>query len=396
MKKINIILLDFLMSALLLIVAVMSVSCSSDEPKEPGTALRTVLVYMVADNNLSGYGLKDIGEMKQGMRASKLPEGYRWIVYHSGKDGNPKLIEIDNLGNEIILAEYTDGESSVSISRMRSVIEDTKRLAESNEYGLVLWSHGTGWLSESGSLSVDDRDGAVMMPLSFGNDGVHAYRMKISSLAEALSGNDFDFIYFDCCHMATVEVAYELRGVTDEVVASATELGVDGMPYEKNVVPLLSGDCYAAAQNTFGFYADRYAAGSDYGCSISLLNLKAINSLAESTRQVLARNSVLPSDYVPVKYFRRLVVPEGMYDFKHYVNALCGDDAALYQQWLRRFNDVVKYHSTTRKVYGLDASQFAGLASNIIFSPEEIEPQNDKYKYRETAWWADVVSTVFR
>ncbi len=387
----------FVQWLLLLIITFVVASCSIDEPENPPKVTdKTVLVYMVADNDLGGYANKDLSEMKAGMRKQGVPENCRWIVYYSGGDGAPRLIEIERTGQEKVLMRYTKDELSVSVSRMRKVVADMKILAPAESYGMVLWSHGTGWQSESGALSVELNGNVVSAPHSFGWDGVNAYRMKITSLAEALSGMRFDFLYFDCCHMATVEVAYELRGVSDVMVGCAPELGVDGMPYDLNVKELLKGDCESAARNTFGVYSAEFATGKGYGCSISLLNLSALDGLADATRKVFAVSVTLPSDYTPVKYYREVVLTGGLYDFNHYVKALCGDKQALYQQWQRELAKVVEYHATTNRVYGLVATNFSGLACNIVHSKEDLEPQNDNYGYRETSWCNDIVKPFFK
>ncbi len=48
--------------------------------------------------------------------------------------------------------------------------------------------------------------------------------MEISDFAAALGDCHFDFIVFEACFMAGVEVAWELREKTDYVVASAAEI----------------------------------------------------------------------------------------------------------------------------------------------------------------------------
>lgn len=375
-------------------ITVFSVSCSKQEEDSPVLITRTVLVYMVADNDLKGYAYRDFAEMKKGMQQQNVPSNCRWVVYFSAGDGNTRLIEIGRDGKETVLAEYTDAELSVSVSRMQRVIADIKRIFPSNNYGLVLWSHGTGWLSESGALSVSSNAAPKMSTLSFGYDGPRGSRMKISSLGRALSGVRFEFIYFDCCHMATAEVAYELREVTGNMIASATELGLDGMPYDQNVPMLLCGEYEKAAENTFRFYADRYAVGIDYyGCSISVLDLLSMNRLASVTNEVLSECGPLPSSYEPVKYYRTGVIPEGLYDFDHYIKALCGSRKDLYSVWSRAFDQVVKYHECTSEVYWLDTTDFKGLACNIVRSKDDVRP--DVYGYQETAWWRDVVSPAF-
>lgn len=395
------------------LIAILCFQACSDEPEKPvdpvqppvDIADRAVLVYMVADNNLSGYAADDIDEMKDGMQASNVPDNCRWIVYYSGPDHKPQLIEIGRDGNKSVIRQYDNTDLSVTVTRMQTVISDFKRLSPARNYGIVLWSHGTGWISESGTVTETfSSENDMLLPLSFGYDGYAGKRMKITSLAKALSGDKFDFIYFDCCHMASVEVAYELRDATDNLVASTTELGVKGMPYDSNVPLLLKGRYDLAADNTFNFYnryyetVDQYGNPdvSSYGCSISTLYLPPIDALAKATRNVLAFNTVLPDGYKAVPHYRKDVVPNGsMFDFDHYIRALCGDNTELYTSWRNQFDLVVRNHKTTPRVFTLNAADFSGLSTNIISSQEEFDRDGDKNGYRETAWWADVVSTVF-
>lgn len=377
-------------------------ACSSDEPAagtppvQTEKALKTVLVYMVADNNLYGYSLDDLKEMKSGVAASDFPDACRWVVYFSGRDNNPRLMEFDADGNESVLATYPTSESSVTISRMQTVLSDVERLAPAQSYGLVMWSHGTGWISDSGTLDEPPTaTGAAITPYSFGYDGYSGKKMKITSLAQALAGRRFDFIYFDCCHMATVEIAYQLRKATDVMIASPTELGVEGMPYDANIRPLLLGQYDRAVDNTYRYYLSQYNSGEGFGCAITRLNLAAIDNLAEATREVLSANAELPESYSPVYYFRRNVIDDGIYEFDHYIKALCGRDTDLYSRWREAFNKVVSLHLKTSRVYMLDSSNFQGLGSHILRSKDELEITGDPYGYRETAWWTDVMSTAF-
>ena len=41
------------------------------------------------------------------------------------------------------------------------------------------------------------------------------------------------FIMFDDCYMSSMEVAYDLKDVTDYIIASTSEVMAYGMPYEK-------------------------------------------------------------------------------------------------------------------------------------------------------------------
>ena len=58
-----------------------------EEPR-PTTAPRTVLVYQVANNNLSGYAADDIREMLNGsQKPGAIPDGCNLLVYSSNPDG---------------------------------------------------------------------------------------------------------------------------------------------------------------------------------------------------------------------------------------------------------------------------------------------------------------------
>ena len=376
-------------------------SCGNDEPgagllpdpvPEPEKAHRTVLVYMVSNNNLSRYAMADMQEMVYGVKAGALDTGGRLLVYSSLPNETPRLYELKPDGSEALIKSYTDNASSVTVERMRAVIADAKEAAPADDYGLVLWSHATGWLNDSGVI--DDGSSrsagespALISPLSFGADGLPAKKMSITSLARALEGHHFSFIYFDCCHMATVEVAYELRHAADRIVASPTELGVEGMPYNRNLECffLPKADIDAAAANTF----DYYTTNPSYGCAITTLDTGALDRLAASTRSILS-DFPYPADYSRIPYFRKVIMTTGIFDLADYIEARCTNPQRL-AEWRRDFYAVVTSFRTTDEVYFLDASRFHGLGTQIIESPDDASA----YDYTATSWWADVVAPSF-
>lgn len=359
---------------------------------EPKPCRRAVLVYMIADNNLSGNAVDDLEEMKQGMIAGKYNPDGRLLVYYSGPDHNPRLIEIDNTGKSVTLTTYPQSLSGVSIEGMRRAVTDAARAIGSSPLGIVFWSHGTGWLHDSGTLD-ENATASAMRPYSFGWDGPQEKKMKISSMAAALDGRRYDFIYFDCCHMGTVEVAYELRHLTDRIIASPTELGVSGMPYDRNLGPLFaaSADLEKAVSNTFSFYSIRFGVPNDpdqWGCSISLIDASKIEALADLTAEVLrSAPDLRPDSYRPVPCFRTVVMSTGIFDMSDYISAICPDPQLL-SRWRQAYRDVVVRHYSTPQVFNLSAEKFTGLGCHIVRTPDE----SQTYGYNHTAWYSDVVS----
>ena len=157
------------------------------------------------------------------------------------------------------------------------MIADTKKLAPAKDYGLVLWSHADGWLEHEGDYS----------SRSFGDD--RKKHITLPGLAKALEKNYFSFIYFDCCLMGNIEVAYELRRLTPVIVASPTELPIDGMPYDENVECFFANgepNMLNAAYNTYKHYAN---GNRDPYCQMVVINTDQLDALASASRSILAK-----------------------------------------------------------------------------------------------------------
>ena len=188
--------LNYPIFLVMLLVGLLAASCH-DDPETPTLSEgRTVLVYQVANNNLNGYSYDDFKEMMDGASRG-LGKGNRLIVYRHTRYEGPSLVEI-TAKDTVTLKHYDKSLSSVDINRMTEVINDVKRLANTPQYGLVLWSHASGWIE----------DGIEQSPVkrSFGDDNYK--RMNNRDLARALKASGgFDWIYFDCCYIGIAPFA---------------------------------------------------------------------------------------------------------------------------------------------------------------------------------------------
>ena len=365
--------------------------CSSQEPDAPAHTRRTVLVYMVANNASlggGGYDALDIEEMKTAAAQGDLGGG-RLIVYHAGVDGAPQLLDITQ-GGTVVLKTYDDTQYSVERARMEEVITDAKRYAPADDYGLVLWSHASGWLEDGIAEAAD-----AAATMSFGYD--RGKKMNVSTLAKALSGKGFSFVYFDCCQMASVEVAYELRHTTDYIVASAIELPIEGMPYDKNVKCFFAEtpDMVQAARNTFELY-DGKEDPADRWCSMSVIDTSEIEALAEATRSIYAAlpTMALPAGYAPQKY--QLDGRVYLYDFGDYVSTIAtayGVSSQMIAAYEEALQGVVVYKDATPMLYNsLPLTRHSGLSTFIMTSQQESVTKN----YNQLQWYADVASALIK
>lgn len=371
---------------LFLSLAVALASCGDkkgDEPTPPAastTAVRTVLVYMVANNDLGqrGYDDADISEMREAARNGALKDS-RLLVMHQDEKGNSVLKEINRKGGVDTLCVYDKAEPAVSIARMERCFADMKRLAPAKAYGLVMWSHGSGWLEDGWA----DPDKGIRR--GFGLDG--SKTMNITSLAKALDGQDFDYVYFDCCHMASVEVAYELRHATPLIAGSVTELPNFGMPYDENVALLAAAtpDLTKAAANTFRSYDEKI--GSGRSCTISVIDTRQLDDLAEATRRVYATARPLEEGERPQPF-------EGgkcrFSDMDHYMELIATDATAL-QAWRETLGRTVRYSAATPSIFNkLDIDRHCGLSTYTPRSAADMA----SYGYAGLRWASDVAATL--
>jgi len=353
------------------ILASVAYSCSSDNNEEiPDVPTeRTVLVYIVANNTLSSNAVADLEEMELG--ASRLPKNARWIVYYAPGGKAPSLLELKSDGSWLKLKQYPTTGTSVSLERMTAVIADTRSVAPASNYGIVLWSHASGWL-ENGIVEPE------VSTLSFGDDG--GRYMNITTLRHILEQYKMEFIYADCCNLASVEVAYELRNCAKLLAGSAIQLPAAGMPYDITLPMLANGDVISAAKATFNYYSENKAEKYPF-CTLSVIDLAKMGELASETAAAY-KSSAYPSNYKPA------YLGTGncrFFDLKHFVDALSPENI---QQWNNILAKTVLYAANLQYLDGfnIEVKAHCGLSTFILKSAEDATVRN----YNHLQWYNDV------
>jgi hypothetical protein len=363
------------------------------DDSETSVATRTVLVYMAADNNLNSYSYDNIRSMIAGAEGDVLNRG-NLLVYHDSSGELPRLIRIRRGSGGVVEQEVVrtyEDRNSASPEVMRSVLDEVFLDAAygADSYGLLLWSHGTAWLPGENLKSY---------LRSYGQDKQNF--MEIYELQEALRGYRFDFIIFDDCYMANIEVAYTLRENAEYILASPTEVLADGLPYRYIVPYLFSGEPVQNALTRTGerFYT-YYNEQDSYpkSASIALIKTAGLGELAAASREILRGREaeIFNLTLTDIQLMERLGQPHhALYDFGDFVRQLATPEQ--YARFERALEEVVVYKKTTDIAYynaegglggyPIDRERFCGITSYVPQSA--LEKLNEWY--RRLDWYKAV------
>ena len=340
-------------------VTTVLVACNHNDEPDPVQEedLRTVLVYIAADNSLTSFAADDIAEMVSGFAAVDADKN-NLLVYVDTQSAKPFLYQItkDSKGAVVknILHEYEE-QNSVYPTVMAEVYNRVFSAFPAKSYGLVLWSHGDGWLPSPANISASKASTRW-----FGQDGT-SY-MDISSLNTALnSAPHFDFILFDACFMQSVEVAYELKDRADYFIGAPNEIPGPGAYYTELVPAMFSQVNDLAATVAHGYY-DYYAAkytgqlGSNenwtMGVTVSVLKSSEVQALAAATAAILPKYITNGSAINVSSIYSYDPRSTYYYDLKGLVQSLTSsDDQTLFSAWSDAFELAVPVHLTTDKTY---------------------------------------------
>lgn len=180
---------------------------------------------------------------------------------------------------------------STTPEAMAGILSFVQENFPSDHYGLLLSSHGTGWLPKNYYYKYGGHGPRLN---SFGAEGAYEYtdalEIDLTDLPECIPFH-CDYIIFDACLMGGVEVAYEMKDKADALVFSATEILSKGYQYDYLIHAAMKNSDYALEDFCRHFYevTDESASSSDRSCTISCIRTNGLESLAEVCKPLFAR-----------------------------------------------------------------------------------------------------------
>ena len=369
----------------------------------PAEANHTLMYYFLG-NSLNRYFKINLKDASTAIEKGILGNSNRVVFFRQESASRGYIGELCFDGGACLeqrLVEIEIPNSIVTYDFVGQCIAEMANYAPAKRYGIVCAGHGQAWIPRE----VLDND-ADIAKLSMGYDpwtqaagaettrayGEKGARLNIPELATAIEESEvaLDYILFDACFMSNIETAYDLRNVTNYIIASPCEIMGKGFPYERTLPYLFAEegnatDYAGAAKSYHLYYRDEYSSNIRSG-SIALINCAEIEALAKATKRVVESAT---EDYNASK----LQTYEGQrvhhfYDFGQWVNVVATDEEALkaFNEQLERC--VIAKHTlgTFYSAYGnygtynIDINVYSGVTTS---APSEAYPN----AWHTTAWY---------
>lgn len=376
---------------LLFVFSAIFLSCQKEKIEHEITQ-RTIFMYLPWSTNLTSYFYDNITDLEKAITEKGL-DNEKVIVFMSTSSSEAEMFEIvykNGTCNRQILKEYNNPEFTTETG-LSGIIGDMKSFAPAESYSMIIGCHGMGWLpvDYSSTRTADsfkfhweytDR------PITRFFGGLSPeFQTDITTLAKGISNNDIkmEYIMFDDCYMSSIEVAYDLRYVTNHIVACPTEIMAYGMPYASIGKYLLDKNPdYEAICNEFYNFYSTYK--HPYG-TIAVTDCRELDKMASIMKII---NSIYSFDKSKEKLIQRMdgYTPVIFYDFADYVKKLCEENNDVYSVFTEVLDKVVPYKTHTERFYSASSGT---LPINTYFGITTSEPSDNSKtsSYMNTSWY---------
>ena len=347
-------------------------SCKKAETEEIVVVKRpkTVLLYMVANNNLSYDAENSISRLQNGYIPAE--EG-NLLVYKHCAGMDPVLLHIKKGEEGTVVADTAyrfPPRVSATKSALTQALNVTQALFPADSYGLILWSHGTGWippLASSSSAAQEQRSGSCP-ERTFGLDG--KVELEIRDLAQAIPYK-LSFMLMDACFMGGIETAYEVKDSVDYYIGSPAEILTESFPYHKIMQHIFKStpDYAAVCKEYYDYYNAK--TGSVRSATVALMDCSKLAEVAEVAKRVFDQygDRIASLDLSLLQPYFRGSSSKYFYDLKDLVDAIA--DASLSAEFAAALERAVPYKASTPYFIELPIRSFCGVSTYVPGNPAD-------------------------
>lgn len=390
--------MQILRTSLIIIISLLTVllagckhSKSEPEPEsQPFNPDGVTIVYAINKSSLSGNFMQDTAEMKAAMVSVDMSR-QRLLVYLTESASKTALYELQQIGKKKVLTwrkvkEYDRKQTSTTPAVMKQVISDALSVYPDAEHTLVFWGHGSAW-----TPGFSDHETRADAPAQYSYGGEYGKNnewqwTEITDIANAIPDGAFRTIWFDCCYMSSIEVAYQLRNKTKMYVAYPTEVWDEGLNYN-DVLPHImrkNQDLTGAAAKFYSYYNDKNDA-----VTVSVMDMSKIEAVAEATRALMQQNPDEIGKVTGVSNYRR----GGTYGYYDMMQLLkLKDQGDLWQSVQDSMNRFVIYHAESSKDFNNRQwvqTPLCGVSMHSLGEYDQKEVDHEPF-YRTLDWYKAV------
>lgn len=387
---------------------------------------KVMLMYEAGFNSLGSDIASNISALREGYLPGNGRNDDILLVfshlpvsrYSYSTETEPVLFRLYQVHGEVqtdTLRRWPAGTPAAHAAMVTEVLNLVREEFPAAGYGAIFSSHANGWLpqeyfSNPKKYEGKDRGGAGSIWLSprrrtFGQEyyasGTKTEEIEMHDFAAAIPYK-LDYILFDACHMASVEVAWELRNVCSYLAASPCEIPSAGINYKtlahhllESKEPDLAGVC--------ADYYTRYEHDTVYGASITMVDCRRLDALASICRVLFDRyrDGILNLDGENVQVYDRTsggkqyFILFDLVDMLREAGASEGDLGDLQ----RVLDEVIVYEQHTSRFISVRLERCCGLS---VYLPAFPDYKADIFHgtefldgfYKEHVAWNEATSLV--
>lgn len=392
--------------------------CSEEAFDTDSVNKQTILVFYPwtgskSSTGLLGYLQNNIDSICDGIIDRKGLNNSRVLVFLSDKYNHSTLYDLQYNAttksvDRVPLKEY-EGASYASAEGIADILNEVKTKASALNYALIVGVHGCGWTYASDwsrypyyarpsvTRPSDNNFSGIQFgpdpnaPLTrfFGSVSLAENAIDISTLAEGIreSGLKMQYILFDACYMSNIETAYELKDVTNYMIASGSEIMAAGLPYRSmwsylnSPTPNYSG----IVSTSVNFYKNNSSAPF---CNLAAIDCRQVEKLASVMKDINAENQLQASVNLDSIQHLDGFRPNLFYDLETYVDSL-RPSGYLLDQFKSQLKLTIKASDHTDEaytcIYSSDSFKIKNYCGITISDPSQ---HSVAIKGREkTGWW---------
>ena len=391
--------------------------CSEEAFDTDSVNKQTILVFYPwtgskSSTGLLGYLQNNIDSICDGIIDRKGLNNSRVLVFLSNKYNHSTLYDLQYNAttksvDRVPLKEY-EGTSYASAEGIADIMNEVKTKASALNYALIVGVHGCGWTYASDwsrypyyarpsvTRPRDNNFSGIQFgpdpnaPLTrfFGSVSLAENAMDISTLAEGIreSGLKMQYILFDACYMSNIETAYELKDVTNYMIASGSEIMAAGLPYRSMWSYLNSPtpNYSSIVSTSVNFYKNSSAPF----CNLAAIDCRQVEKLASVMKDINAENQLQASVNLDSIQHLDGFRPNLFYDLETYVDSL-HPSGYLLDQFKSQLKLTIKASDHTDEaytcIYSSDSFKIKNYCGITISDPSQ---HSVAIKGREkTGWW---------